>query len=169
MTAEGEWYPWRLEGIGFPLAGGRRLYGVGSPLLCPQECVRLSQAYREPERKAIQIVVCPQLEHTLHSQTRINRGLPLRSPASPAESARPSSSLLSSFISLHSVPCIFGSLWCLHLSPCLYYHLCLDLHSATSASHLFPRLIEIYTSLATELKHMARNPCLGRRPCLRLY
>lgn len=108
MTAEGEWYPWRLEGTGFPSAGGRWLYGVGSPLLCSQKCVRLSQAYREPERKAIQIVLCPQQEHRLHSQTRINCGLPLRSPAS-AESAGPSSFLLSSFISLHPVPCIFGS------------------------------------------------------------
>lgn len=108
-TADGGWYPWRLEGVGFPLAGERRLYGVGSPLLCPQECVRLSQAYRQPERKAIQIVVCPEPEHRLHPQTRINYGLPLRSPASTAESVRPSSFLLSSFISLHSVLCIFGS------------------------------------------------------------
>ena len=100
--SRGRMVPMEVAGNGFPSAGGRRLYGVGSPLLCSQECVRLSQAYREPERKAIQIVVCPQQEHRLHSQTRINCGLPLRSPASPAESAGPSSFLLSSFISLHS-------------------------------------------------------------------
>ena len=84
-TAEGGWYPWRLEGVGFPLAGGRRLYGVSSPLLFPQECVRFSQAHREPERKAIQIVVCPELEHRLHPQTRINCGLPEESSFSCRE------------------------------------------------------------------------------------
>ena len=50
---------------------------------------------------------------------------------------------------------------------CLYCHLCLDLNSAALASHPFPRLTAILHPLATELRHMARNPWLGRGPCLR--